>query len=221
MFTFPIEFIPYLPLVLVLWLLIDIYFGYKKGLILQLVDLVSTFVSLFAAWVLSPIFVNIYSIVDFDSTSLLSIEHLIGNHTNRLIWIVILFIAIRIVLLVVKPLASFISKMPLIKQVNSSVGGVFSVIYFLIKLVILVVVLSTPYIKNGSDIIEQTPLKYVDQISEPLLNSVSNFIGRNEALQAIVYEQKLSDEQAKSLQNWLEDKGFTASQIEEFMNKYE
>lgn len=221
MFEFPSEFLPYVSIVLVIWLLIDIYRGYKRGLILQVVDLVSTFVALFAAWILAPVFEKIYSFVEVSGNGYVTISQLVGQQANRLIWVVVLFIIIRIALLVIKPIASLISKMPLVKQVNSSVGGVFSILYFFIKLVILTVILTTPVVKNGNEVIEKTPLKYVQQVSEPIVEQVFDFIGRNEAFQSILFEQRLSDSQAASLETWLKSKGFTNNEIKEFLKNYE
>lgn len=221
MFTIPFSFLQYTNYLILIWFLITLYRGYKRGLILQVVDLVTTLVSLLTAWVLSPVFQNIYQFVETSSNGYVSITQLIGQQTNRLIWFVILFVVIRLMLLLIKPIASFISKMPLISQVNSSIGGVFSIVMFAINMVILIALLGTPVIANGHEVIENSILKNVKQVSDPIVNVVFTEVGKNEALQTIIMEQRLTDEQAADLTNWLASKGFTNNEIKEFLSKYE
>lgn len=221
MFTIPYSILQYTNYLLLIWLLIALYRGYKRGLILQVVDMVTTFVSLLAAWVLSPIFQNVYQFVETSSNGFVSIADLVGMQTNRLIWFALLFVLIRIVLLVIKPLAVVISKMPLISQVNSSIGGVFSMVYFAIKLVILIAILGTPVVANGQEVIDSSVLKHVDSISKPILENVFTSLSKNDALQSIIYEQKLTDEQTIAITEWLQSNGFTHNEIKEFLSKYE
>ena len=149
MFVFPIEFVNFINPILVLWFLFVIYRGYKRGLILQVVDLVGTVVSLFAGWLFSEPLSRAFPIFKNAGIGINSIDEAISHQLNRLIWILLIFVVIRLLLLLVTPIASAISKVPVIKQVNSSVGGVFSVVMFAVKLLLLTFLLSLPLVKNG------------------------------------------------------------------------
>ena len=221
MITFPSDWMIYLNGVIIIWFLIDLYRGYKRGMLLQIVDVVGTFVALFAAWLLSPAFSKVITFVKLDGNGLVTINQFVGNQVNRLIWFVVLFVVIRILLLLVTPLASFISKMPLIKQVNSAIGGVFAVVMFGVKLMIAILLLSTPLIINGQDVVNNTWLKQVNEVGQPVLAIVDDFIVRNDAIQSIIMEQKLPDEQEQAMVKWLTDNNFTEQEIKEFLNKYE
>ncbi|QIK85819.1 CvpA family protein [Erysipelothrix sp. HDW6B] len=221
MITFPSDWMIYLNGVIIIWFLIDLYRGYKRGMLLQIVDVVGTFVALFAAWLLSPAFSKVITFVKLDGNGLVTINQFVGNQVNRLIWFVVLFVVIRILLLLVTPLASFISKMPLIKQVNSAIGGVFAVVMFGVKLMIAILLLSTPLIINGQDVVNNTWLKQVNEVGQPVLVFVDDFIIRNDAIQSIIMEQKLPDEQEQAMVKWLTDNNFTDQEIKEFLNKYE
>ncbi|WP_159641037.1 CvpA family protein [Erysipelothrix anatis] len=221
MITFPSDWMIYLNGVIIIWFLIDLYRGYKRGMLLQIVDVVGTFVALFAAWLLSPAFSKVITFVKLDGNGLVTINQFVGNQVNRLIWFVVLFVVIRILLLLVTPLASFISKMPLIKQVNSAIGGVFAVAMFGVKLMIAILLLSTPLIINGQDVVNNTWLKQVNEVGQPVLVFVDDFIIRNDAIQSIIMEQKLPDEQEQAMVKWLTDNNFTDQEIKEFLNKYE
>lgn len=221
MITFPSDWMIYLNGVIIIWFLIDLYRGYKRGMLLQIVDVVGTFVALFAAWLLSPAFSKVITFVKLDGNGLVTINQFVGNQVNRLIWFVVLFVVIRILLLLVTPLASFISKMPLIKQVNSAIGGVFAVVMFGVKLMIAILLLSTPLIINGQDVVNNTWLKQVNEVGQPVLAIVDDFIVRNDAIQSIIMDQKLPDEQEQAMVKWLTDNNFTDQEIKEFLNKYE
>lgn len=221
MFTFPVDLIPYLNFVLIIWFLITVAVGYKKGLLLQIIDLTGTIVALFAAWLFAPVMVKVYQFVKPMGSGLVTVEQVITHKTNELIWFLILFIIARILLLFVTPLASFISKMPLIKQVNSAIGGIFSIVLFAFKLLILTFFLSFPIIKNGQEIIENTWLKNYMNLTSPLYEKFDKEIFRNEALQSVISDQRLNEEQIINMSDWLKKHGFSENEIKEYLNKHE
>lgn len=220
-FVFPTDWIVYLNGVLIIWLLIEIYQGYKRGLLLQLVDFVGTFVSLFIAWVISPVFEKVYAFVAIEGNGFITVNQVVSQQINRLVWFVILFAAIRLLLMLVTALASFISKMPLIKQVNSAIGGVFAVLLFIFKMVVVCILLSTPIVKNGNQIVERTWLNKIESVTAPISSSVDQFIQRNDAIQSIILNQRLTPEQEDAMSKWLYEKGFNEKEIKEYINSYE
>ena len=219
MFVFPIEFVNFINPILVLWFLFVIYRGYKRGLILQVVDLVGTVVSLFAGWLFSEPLSRAFPIFKNAGIGINSIDQAISHQLNRLIWILLIFVVIRLLLLLVTPIASAISKAPVIKQVNSSIGGVFSVVMFAVKLLLLTFLLSLPLVKNGQDIITNSWLSYVEPLSEPVFESLDETLKANDALQSILMKQELSEKQNQELVEWLQSLNFTRNEIEEFLNK--
>ncbi len=219
MFEFPIEYVYLINPLLVLLFLFVIYRGYKRGLILQVVDLVGTVVSLFAGWLFSEPLSRALPIFKNAGIGINSIDEAISHQLNRLIWILIIFAIIRLLLLLVTPLASAISKVPVIKQVNSSVGGIFSIVMFAVKIFILTFLLSLPLVKNGSEIVEKSWLSYVEPLSEPVFESLDETLKANDALQSILMKQELSEKQNQDMLDWLQSQNFTRNEIEEFLNK--
>ena len=219
MFEFPIEYVYLINPLLVLLFLFVIYRGYKRGLILQVVDLVGTVVSLFAGWLFSEPLSRALPIFKNAGIGINSIDEAISHQLNRLIWILIIFTIIRLLLLLVTPLASAISKVPVIKQVNSSVGGIFSIVMFAVKIFILTFLLSLPLVKNGSEIVEKSWLSYVEPLSEPVFESLDETLKANDALQSILMKQELSEKQNQDMLDWLQSQNFTRNEIEEFLNK--
>lgn len=221
MFEFPRGFIIYTNYFLVIWLLVALYRGYKRGFLLQLVDFVGTIVALFGAWLFSEPFARVFSFIKIKGNGYASIDQLVNFQVNRLLWVVLLFIGIRVALLVIRPLASFISKMPLIKQVNSSIGGVVSIVLYFVKLVILVFFLSFPVVKNGADIVDGSFLKYVSDASIPAFNLIQETVDKNEAIQSILSNKSLTPEQTDAMVEWLLSQGFSSNDIQEYLNTNE
>lgn len=221
MFTFPESMIVFINFAFVVWFLISLAQGYKKGLLLQIVDLVGTFVALFAAWVFAPVFVKIFEFVKSPGSGLISVDQIITQQVNRLIWFVVLFVVARLLLLLVTPIVSAISKIPFVKQVNSTVGGLFSIVMFVLKLLILTYFLSFPIVSNGQDIIDNTILKPLVEVSKPVLNGLDRNIEKNEAIQNVMRNKSLSEEQEHELASWLREQGINEKDIKEFINSYE
>lgn len=219
MFSFPYEFIIYLNAVLVLFLVFVIYRGYKKGMLLQLVGLISTFVSMIIAWIFSDVFMNVFHFVTYNTTGIFSLDNFVTENANRLIWFVVLFVVIRLLMMVLTPIASLISKLPLIKQVNSAFGAVFSLITYLIYIVLIVLFLSTPIIKNGNQIIENTFLRTVDKHVISNLGFLEDKLEENEALQSLVSNRGLSVTQKQAMVDMLIEQGFSNAEIKEFLQK--
>ncbi|NMB18267.1 MAG: CvpA family protein [Erysipelothrix sp.] len=219
MFSFPYEFIIYLNAVLVLFLVFVIYRGYKKGMLLQLVGLISTFVSMIIAWIFSDVFMNVFHFVTYNTTGIFSLDNFVTENANRLIWFVILFLVIRLLMMVLTPIASLISKLPLIKQVNSAFGAVFSLITYLIYIVLIVLFLSTPIIKNGNQIIENTFLRTVDKHVISNLGFLEDKLEENEALQSLMSNRGLSVTQKQAMVDMLSEQGFSNAEIKEFLQK--
>lgn len=221
MFTFPNEYIVYLNAVLVVFLVFMIFRGYKKGMLLQVVGLVSTFVSLVIAWIFADVFVGVYRFVSYDGTSITKVDTFLSTEANKLIWFLILFILIRILMMVLTPIAALISKLPLIKQVNSVLGGLFSVVSFFIYTILIVYFLTLPIVKNGQAIIESTFLEPIQSTVVPVLSFVDDVVEDNLALQSLIDNRGLSLEQKQSLIDLLSDNGFSQAEIREFLEHNE
>ncbi|NLW15652.1 MAG: CvpA family protein [Erysipelothrix sp.] len=221
MFTFPMDYIMIINAVLILFFIMVLYKGYKEGMLLQLVNLISTFVAVIIAWLFSDVFASIWQFVSYSKSGMVSIDKYISMHINQLIWFFILFVVIRIFLIILKPIASMISKMPLIKQVNSVLGGLFSVVAYIVYLLLITYFLSLPVLTNGKEVIDASFLKTVNQVSAPVLKILDTTIQENESIQFLLTEKKLSVTQKQSLVNLLAKNGFTNDEIREFLTKYE
>ncbi|HZJ87143.1 MAG TPA: CvpA family protein [Erysipelothrix sp.] len=220
MFEIPFDYLMFANIILILLFLLTVYRGYKNGMLLQFVGLINTFVASVIAWLFSDVFVFVFKFVKYSKTGIEKFDSFVSDYANRLIWFVVLFVAIRVLLIVLKPIASMISKMPLIKQVNSAFGAAFSVVTYFIYMMILIFILTLPLVKNGTDVIDNSFLKYIDKYSEPIFERFDNTILENKTIQYLVSERELTVSQKQSLVDLLSENGFTDNEIREFLVKY-
>lgn len=220
MFEFPFDYIMFVNAFLILLFIAVLYKGYKEGMLLQIVNLVSSFVAIIIAWLFSDVFATVFQFVYYSKTGAPSIDNFFTQSANRMIWFFVLFVVIRLLLIVLRPIASMISKMPLIKQVNSIAGAVFSVVTYVFYLMLITFFLTLPIVKNGTDIIENSYLSDINKILEPAFKGLETTIQRNESIQYILSERELTLSQKQSLVDMLSENGFSNDEIREFLLQY-
>lgn len=221
MFEFPHEFIVYLNAIWALFLVFVLYRGYKRGMLLQVVGLIGTFVSLIIAWLFSDVFVNVYTFINYNKTGISKFDMFVSDNANQMIWFIIIFVVIRLLMLVLTPIASMISKIPLIKQVNSILGALFSIVIYFVYMGLLILFLTLPVITNGNEIIKNTLLKPIQSAMVPVTSFLEETVEKNTAIQSLLNNRGLSTSQKQTMINMLEDNGFTQSEIKEFLEKNE
>lgn len=221
MFEFPQEFIVYLNAIWALFLVFVLYRGYKRGMLLQVVGLIGTFISLIIAWLFSDVFVNVYTFINYNKTGISKFDMFVSDNANQMIWFIIIFVVIRLLMLVLTPIASMISKIPLIKQVNSILGALFSIVIYFVYMGLLILFLTLPVITNGNEIIENTLLKPIQSAMVPVTSFLEETVEKNTAIQSLLNNRGLSTSQKQTMINMLEDNGFTQSEIKEFLEKNE
>ena len=192
----------YINLILLVLYLIGIIVGYKNGLILQIIDLLFNVVALFIAYFVSPILAAHFPLVKLDEVyTALNINALI----DMLIYIVIVFIILKIIYLIIKPLFAFVSKIPLLGFINRIGGALMGVVNATIIVLLFCMLLNMPVFKNGNEIKNGTYLKVVDSLSYKALEFTMNHVNfdfiKNEINDFDI------DESRKALEKWLEEQG--------------
>ena len=142
--------------------LLFLFISYKKGFIYEVVNLLYTFLSIFGAWFISPVLASVMPLVKLGSPyNLLGVEPII----NTIIYFVILLIAFRIIGFFIMPLFKSLTKIPLFGKLNKIFGLIIGFINASIIVILVSMLLSTPLIKNGNEIKENTLFKYIDNLT--------------------------------------------------------
>lgn len=187
----------YLNLALIILYLAFIVIGYKNGLILQIVDLVYNILALFIGYFLAPILASHFPIVKLDEVYMaLKLNVLM----DTLIYMIIVFILLKLLYLIIKPLFGFVSKIPLIGFVNDIGGALMGIVNATIVVLLFCMLLNTPLFKNGNEIKEKTYLKTINGLSYKALEySMDHFKFENE------FKDFDIDKTRMAFDKWLEE----------------
>ena len=189
----------YLNLALIILYLAFVVIGYKNGLILQIVDLVYNILALFIGYFLAPILASHFPIVKLDEVYMaLKLNVLM----DTLIYMIIVFILLKLLYLIIKPLFGFVSKIPLIGFVNDIGGALMGIINATIVVLLFCMLLNTPLFKNGNEVKEKTYLKTINGLSYKALEfSMDHFDFQKE------FKDFDIDKTRMAFDKWLEEQG--------------
>lgn len=217
--TFPTSWIVWVTPVLIIWLVLSLWIGYKRGFLLQLYNLLALFAAVLFAWILSEPFAKVFMIFkpDVGAFNQTAIEELIQIRINSALWFVILFIAISLLIMLGRPLIKAIGKIPGLKTINSFFGAVFALIGFYITVLILILLLSTPLITNGQTVVEESGLSVVKQYSSVFFDYASDRFEENAAIQKMISGETLTGADSASIRDWLLSQGISETDIIQFL----
>ena len=189
----------YLNLALIVLYLAFVVIGYKNGLILQIVDLVYNILALFIGYFLAPILASHFPIVKLDEVYMaLKLNVLM----DTLIYMIIVFILLKLLYLIIKPLFGFVSKIPLIGFVNDIGGALMGIVNATIVVLLFCMLLNTPLFKNGNEVKEKTYLKTINGLSYKALEfSMDHFDFQKE------FKDFDIDKTRMAFDKWLEEQG--------------
>ncbi len=217
--TFEPSWIPWITPVLIVWLILTLLVGYKRGLLIQLYNLLALVAAILFAWILSEPFAKVFTLVkpNIEFFNQTAIEELVLIRINAAIWFVILYIAISILIMLGRPLVKTIGKIPGVKTVNSVFGAVFALVGYYITILILILLLSTPLISNGQQVIEESGLSAVKQYSSVFFEFINHRIEENAAIRRLISGESLSLTDSTSLRDWLLGQGISEADIIKFL----
>ncbi|WP_370777298.1 CvpA family protein [Holdemania massiliensis] len=200
---------------------VQVLVGIKRGFLIQLMDCVGLLVSLFVAWLFSPVLSEWAAIV--PETLNPARETILGPWVyglmNQIVWFIAIFIVCRLVLLLVRPIIKMLGKIPLVKQVNQLLGGLFGLVNTGIWLVVFSIILMLPFFENGQQVIDATllsmPGKAAAVLNEKLLEMPQD---ENQLKKLVEGWDQLTDEDRTMIKDWLNDNQLTFQNLQELLN---
>lgn len=185
--------------------------GIRKGFVLQMIDLFSLIVAIVVAFLFAPTMGAAFSIVGLGSDAGL-IDLLTNQLVNIGVWFVIIVIAVKLVLLLVRPIFKFVTKLPLVSSVNKILGGVFGLVISFMWVLVLTTFLLTPMISNGKDVVNGTILKPLDEITEVASTYFKNELAKSTFIQNWIIDLQKEDESVQAdILDWLINNKFDIS----------
>lgn len=211
--TFPIQMIPYMNILILVIIAFFTIRAFYKGFLILFLETVSLIVALILAGLLAKplaLALPLY-FVDEVLLSLPIIGELFSVQINTFIWFIILFISISIVLWLLRPVFHVVGKIPVIKGINRILGLGFGLIQSLVLLWILSLILLTPLFKNGQDVIQNSALKYYDQVTSII---VINSDFKELSLIKGFTNGSINDEDRVAISEWLDESNIESPEKE-------
>lgn len=186
--------------------------GYKKGFFCAFISLVSLGIALFCAYLFSPVvskYIMLLPSQVFDS-GIAIIDQRLSVMMNQWLWFVIIFFVIRIVLRIIESLIKVLQNLPLVKQVSAILGACLGLIEATIYCLILCVICCLPLFENGTQLIQKSLLKPIQQGTSYVLSDYVQPLLELEEIQSFDSEA-FTDEQVQQLETWFIQKGYESS----------
>ncbi|MDI9540482.1 MAG: CvpA family protein [Bacillota bacterium] len=221
--TLPSNSVLFINVGVILFLVISIVLGYKRGFLWQVIKTIGILAVLLLSWILAPGFADLIKIfpkkyAPFQETPLADVFY---DKINVLVWFVIIFIIGLIVIAIIKPLFKVVLEFPIIKQFNSLLGAFFALIPAFIIVIIMTFLLNTAIFTNGKDIVDNSVLKYTDTVTEKITSILSKSFQENVAIQKMISDPlSLELEDIKSIIEWLEKSSISSEDIYQFLINY-
>lgn len=217
---FPLSYIPFMNIGIIIIFILFIYSGYKKGFLLKVLGCLSFIVVGFLAWYIAPVVGKFIHLFPSDLTPLKDTiaEIYFYDVMNRMLLFVVIFIIFIISTILLRPLFKTIGAIPILAQVNRLFGIVFGFLQAFILIFVLTIVLQTPLFANGAHIIDQSYLSSIGEVSDKILFFANDTFSKYRSIQKIVTpSSKLDDQDFIEIENWLSDQGIEDAKIQEFM----
>lgn len=204
------------PILIVLFIVI-LFLGYKKGLLMQLFSVLNMFVKLILAWMFAPILAKFLAFYtpDLGVLNESALDQLVTENINTIIWFVLIYLGLSLLFLFLLPLIKGAGKLPILKPINQVFGALFGVIKFYVYGIIIVFVLTSAVFSNGQQAINNSWLVHIQKSSPIVFNALGNWVKTNPAINALVANEALSDEDVEAIEQWLQEKNIDQSSIDE------
>ena len=219
----PLTMIPYINIIILVFFLLAMFLGYQRGLLYQVFSLLGILTAILVSWFFAPVVakqVHIYPIewCPFAYTEFVDVFY---DKMNTLVWYIILFAIVMVVFALLKPLAKAVQKVPLLGKANQILGSLFGIIPALVLVLFMTYFLSTPIVKNGKDIIQQTWLGPIRNVTTNVVHILQKPYEVNEAIQKLIADpMSLTEEDTKLVLEWLISEHDSTDGVYEFVNDH-
>ncbi len=182
--------------------LFNIVMGYKKGLIYQLLTLLSFVGAFLVAYLVTPILANHIALIPNQGSV---VDMISAQLINYVIWFVLVLIVAKIVFSVIIQVSRIVSHIPLIGFVNKLAGAAFGLVNSAIWVMIISALLMTPVFKNGAEIRENTYLKPFNEMTNKVVLKLTEFVD----LDSLNIDASAAEVEAvrQNLESWLVEQG--------------
>lgn len=174
---FPIEWVLYLQIGILLLFIGMMLLGYKEGFLLKLFDLISGILAIFLSLYLAKLVARSIVILPKDLFAFgynKVLEETLFFYTNQLLVGFVIWIILCIVFTLVKAFFKTVNEIPLLGGINRLLGSVLGGIHAYLIIVVVAYLFSTPLCINGNEVLQESKLIYVYKSAESLFDALQN-----------------------------------------------
>ena len=219
----PLTLVPYINVLILVFIVLSMVLGYQRGILYQIFSLLGILTAILISWFFAPVVAAQAPVFPeewcpFGYTEFADIFY---DKMNTLVWYIILFAVVTVFFMLLKPLAKVVQKIPVLGKVNQILGMLFGVIPSLVLILFATYFLSTPVVKNGKDIIDQTWLGPIRNTTTNVVTILKEPYEMNEAIQKLISDpMSLTEEDTKLVFEWLISEHENTEEITEFVNEH-
>lgn len=198
--------------------------GYKNGLVLSLINCIGWIVAFAAAALFSPAASKILTLYPLSLTPMndTAFGPVFQQMINQLVWFVLISAFVKLICLILKPLAKGFQKIPVLGFFNNLAGAAFGIVNMWIWTSIICMILQLPAIAWGRDVIDGSLLKSASLVSDLIAEQIDISTEEiNELMSMIDNIQNLDEETIQKIQKELAEYGITQSQIDQIFESLE
>lgn len=211
MITISENYYLYINILVLLFLALFFFLGYKRGLVRSVISMLFSILSFYIAWMVASVLCKFFPIwpVNIYAIQGTPFEDAAKQIMNQFSWFIVLVILLRLLFLFISYLLKSIKKIPVIKNFDELGGGIFGLIEAFFWIFFICIVLNTRIFSNGQDVIDSTLLKPINSISSTLLTKVSDELDGVEGMSTLLQGgHDLANEQKENLEKWLIENGY-------------
>ncbi|MBR2810208.1 MAG: CvpA family protein [Solobacterium sp.] len=193
-------------------LLVNIYAGYRTGVLRRIVALLGTVVSFYGSWFLGTLFSEYIRIVprswvqgiDFKYSSVLS------RYINETAWLILLFVVFRFIFFLIDIGIKGIQKnSKTVHVISSALGAIVGVVETVALVLVACVIIDSPFIVGGTKVVNDSFLGSIKDIAEEQIAAyITPVLDADAFGQLYNNASALTQEQRQNLAEWMESRGY-------------
>ena len=205
-------------MILLMWI------GYKNGLILSLVNTLGWILALTAGYLFSSAAAEVLMIFPISLTPMneTAFGPVFQQMLNEIIWFFLIAAVVKLVCLLLKPIAKGFRRIPVLGFFNNLAGALFGIVNMWILTSLVCVLLSLPMFPWGKQLVDESLLKSASLVSGLIAEKIEiSTEDVNELLEYAENLKQMDDQQIEQIRQKLSEIGITQEQIDALFENLE
>ncbi len=211
MIEIPVNWIQPIDIGLIILYIIFLFLGAKKGFFLQIVSTAGTILSALIGWRYCSVADDFFRLWPKDLTPVNGtfLADAFADFMNEAVWFLVLFIALRIIFLMLERLVSGLKDLPLIREISTLLGAALGVAAATVWVLVLCYVLNMPIFENGRKIVNDTYLGLIRNTSAQVLRDAGLQLDYAESINKLYTDfSSMDDRDQQLVRDWLIEHGY-------------